>query len=201
MTAAVCRLCNLSLNVIINPVTSPCVYVFILTPKQSIYFLVESDWLVVTLMLKMSVLILASNLTSQKKLVCRLIKLFCLCKSLYYERAHIHSTSRIVCQKLDNHPQLLNILRVSICHPPLVLSDIALIMHYLFLFTSINPVAVLSKVESPCFCVNQTNVSRADCNKIIMLFTDGGEERAEEIFQKYNPKQEVGLHIQLQHGC
>ncbi|XP_047245424.1 voltage-dependent calcium channel subunit alpha-2/delta-1-like isoform X3 [Girardinichthys multiradiatus] len=37
----------------------------------------------------------------------------------------------------------------------------------------------------------QTNISRAKCNKIIMLFTDGGEERAEEIFQKYNPKQEV----------
>uniref|UniRef100_A0A665VPT0 Voltage-dependent calcium channel subunit alpha-2/delta-1-like n=1 Tax=Echeneis naucrates TaxID=173247 RepID=A0A665VPT0_ECHNA len=35
----------------------------------------------------------------------------------------------------------------------------------------------------------QVNVSRANCNKIIMLFTDGGEERAEEIFEKYNPKQ------------
>ncbi|XP_068443193.1 voltage-dependent calcium channel subunit alpha-2/delta-1-like isoform X1 [Clinocottus analis] len=39
----------------------------------------------------------------------------------------------------------------------------------------------------------QTNVSRANCNKIIMLFTDGGEERAEEIFQKYNPKQAVRI--------
>uniref|UniRef100_A0A3Q1G814 Calcium channel, voltage-dependent, alpha 2/delta subunit 1a n=1 Tax=Acanthochromis polyacanthus TaxID=80966 RepID=A0A3Q1G814_9TELE len=35
----------------------------------------------------------------------------------------------------------------------------------------------------------QMNVSRANCNKIIMLFTDGGEERAEEIFRKYNSKQ------------
>lgn len=26
-----------------------------------------------------------------------------------------------------------------------------------------------------------------------MLFTDGGEERAEEFFKKYNPKQAVGL--------
>lgn len=39
----------------------------------------------------------------------------------------------------------------------------------------------------------QTNVPRANCNKIIMLFTDGGEEKAEEIFQKYNPKQEVRI--------
>ncbi|KAM9846014.1 voltage-dependent calcium channel subunit alpha-2/delta-1a [Aulostomus maculatus] len=39
----------------------------------------------------------------------------------------------------------------------------------------------------------QVNVSRANCNKIIMLFTDGGEERAEEIFKKYNPKQAVRI--------
>lgn len=68
MIAAVCWLRNLSVNVIINTVTSPCVYVFIFTPKQSIYFLVESDWLFVTLMLKMSVLILVSIFASQKNL-------------------------------------------------------------------------------------------------------------------------------------
>uniref|UniRef100_UPI0037E9987E voltage-dependent calcium channel subunit alpha-2/delta-1-like n=1 Tax=Semicossyphus pulcher TaxID=241346 RepID=UPI0037E9987E len=39
----------------------------------------------------------------------------------------------------------------------------------------------------------QVNVSRANCNKIIMLFTDGGEERAEEIFEKYNPTQAVRI--------
>nr|XP_020455167.1 voltage-dependent calcium channel subunit alpha-2/delta-1-like isoform X2 [Monopterus albus] len=39
----------------------------------------------------------------------------------------------------------------------------------------------------------QVNVSRANCNKIIMLFTDGGEEKAEEIFEKYNPKQAVRI--------
>lgn len=39
----------------------------------------------------------------------------------------------------------------------------------------------------------QMNVSRANCNKIIMLFTDGGEERAEEIFERYNPKQAVRI--------
>uniref|UniRef100_A0A3Q2I6L9 Calcium voltage-gated channel auxiliary subunit alpha2delta 1 n=1 Tax=Equus caballus TaxID=9796 RepID=A0A3Q2I6L9_HORSE len=35
------------------------------------------------------------------------------------------------------------------------------------------------------------NVSRANCNKIIMLFTDGGEERAQEIFAKYNKDKKV----------
>ncbi|XP_077008083.1 voltage-dependent calcium channel subunit alpha-2/delta-1 isoform X4 [Tamandua tetradactyla] len=35
------------------------------------------------------------------------------------------------------------------------------------------------------------NVSRANCNKIIMLFTDGGEERAQEIFAKYNRDKKV----------
>uniref|UniRef100_A0A674CGL6 Calcium channel, voltage-dependent, alpha 2/delta subunit 1a n=1 Tax=Salmo trutta TaxID=8032 RepID=A0A674CGL6_SALTR len=34
---------------------------------------------------------------------------------------------------------------------------------------------------------------RALCNKIIMLFTDGGEERAQEIFQKYNADKKVRI--------
>ncbi|KAJ8392301.1 hypothetical protein AAFF_G00076650 [Aldrovandia affinis] len=38
-----------------------------------------------------------------------------------------------------------------------------------------------------------SNVTRANCNKIIMLFTDGGEERAQEIFDKYNGKKEVRI--------
>ncbi|XP_031439193.1 voltage-dependent calcium channel subunit alpha-2/delta-1a [Clupea harengus] len=37
------------------------------------------------------------------------------------------------------------------------------------------------------------NVTRANCNKIIMLFTDGGEERASEIFEKYNPDKRVRI--------
>ncbi|KAK0148027.1 Voltage-dependent calcium channel subunit alpha-2/delta-1 [Merluccius polli] len=37
-----------------------------------------------------------------------------------------------------------------------------------------------------------TNVSRANCNKIIMLFTDGGEERAQAILEKYNTDKKVG---------
>ncbi|XP_059421223.1 voltage-dependent calcium channel subunit alpha-2/delta-1-like isoform X2 [Carassius carassius] len=35
------------------------------------------------------------------------------------------------------------------------------------------------------------NITRANCNKIIMLFTDGGEERAEEVFSRYNIDKKV----------
>ncbi|XP_036375727.1 voltage-dependent calcium channel subunit alpha-2/delta-1-like isoform X2 [Megalops cyprinoides] len=38
-----------------------------------------------------------------------------------------------------------------------------------------------------------TNVTRANCNKIIMLFTDGGEEKAQEIFDKYNRDKKVRI--------
>ncbi|XP_028305513.1 voltage-dependent calcium channel subunit alpha-2/delta-1 isoform X2 [Gouania willdenowi] len=38
-----------------------------------------------------------------------------------------------------------------------------------------------------------TNVSRANCNKIIMLFTDGGEERARAILEKYNADKKVRI--------
>ncbi|KAK1796375.1 hypothetical protein P4O66_009427 [Electrophorus voltai] len=31
-----------------------------------------------------------------------------------------------------------------------------------------------------------TSAPRANCNKMIMMFTDGGEDRAEEVFEKYN---------------
>ncbi|KAI1888157.1 hypothetical protein AGOR_G00182140 [Albula goreensis] len=41
--------------------------------------------------------------------------------------------------------------------------------------------------------LSSTNVTRANCNKIIMLFTDGGEERAQEIFEKYNPDKKVRI--------
>ncbi|XP_075997925.1 voltage-dependent calcium channel subunit alpha-2/delta-1 [Genypterus blacodes] len=38
-----------------------------------------------------------------------------------------------------------------------------------------------------------TNVSRANCNKIIMLFTDGGEERAQAILEKHNADKKVRI--------
>lgn len=40
----------------------------------------------------------------------------------------------------------------------------------------------------------KTNVPRANCNKIIMLFTDGGEDRAQDVFMQYNwPNKTVGF--------
>ncbi|XP_077090374.1 voltage-dependent calcium channel subunit alpha-2/delta-1a isoform X2 [Siphateles boraxobius] len=41
--------------------------------------------------------------------------------------------------------------------------------------------------------LSSINVSRANCNKIIMLFTDGGEDRASEIFDEYNPDRKVRI--------
>ncbi|KAJ8394843.1 hypothetical protein AAFF_G00041980 [Aldrovandia affinis] len=34
--------------------------------------------------------------------------------------------------------------------------------------------------------LNESSVPRANCNKMIMMFTDGGEDRAQDIFEKYN---------------
>lgn len=40
----------------------------------------------------------------------------------------------------------------------------------------------------------ETSAPRANCNKMIMMFTDGGEDRAQEIFEKYNwPNKTVRL--------
>ncbi|CAM4565898.1 unnamed protein product [Leuciscus chuanchicus] len=41
--------------------------------------------------------------------------------------------------------------------------------------------------------LSSMNISRANCNKIIMLFTDGGEDRASEIFNEYNPDKKVRI--------
>ncbi|XP_072540979.1 voltage-dependent calcium channel subunit alpha-2/delta-2a isoform X2 [Salminus brasiliensis] len=34
--------------------------------------------------------------------------------------------------------------------------------------------------------LNETSAPRANCNKMIMMFTDGGEDRAQDIFEMYN---------------
>ncbi|KAM6927368.1 voltage-dependent calcium channel subunit alpha-2/delta-2a isoform 5-T5 [Xenentodon cancila] len=34
--------------------------------------------------------------------------------------------------------------------------------------------------------LNESSAPRANCNKMIMMFTDGGEDRAQEVFEKYN---------------
>ncbi|KAG8439983.1 hypothetical protein GDO86_005958 [Hymenochirus boettgeri] len=39
--------------------------------------------------------------------------------------------------------------------------------------------------------LQNNNVSRANCNKIIMLFTDGGEDKAKETFEAYNKNKTV----------
>ncbi|NWT66708.1 CA2D2 protein, partial [Buphagus erythrorhynchus] len=31
-----------------------------------------------------------------------------------------------------------------------------------------------------------SNITRANCNKMIMMFTDGGEDRVQDVFEKYN---------------
>ncbi|XP_072290553.1 voltage-dependent calcium channel subunit alpha-2/delta-1-like [Eucyclogobius newberryi] len=50
----------------------------------------------------------------------------------------------------------------------------------------------LDKPPSPS-SGSTTNVTRANCNKIIMLFTDGGEERAQAILEKYNADKKVRI--------
>lgn len=46
--------------------------------------------------------------------------------------------------------------------------------------------------------LQKTQVPRAHCNKIIMLFTDGGEDRAQDIFEQYNwPNKTVSVWIEV----
>lgn len=52
----------------------------------------------------------------------------------------------------------------------------------------------LTGLVSECIFFQKTNVPRANCNKIIMLFTDGGEDRAQDVFMQYNwPNKTVAL--------
>lgn len=52
-----------------------------------------------------------------------------------------------------------------------------------------------ARLTSKCI-FQKTNVPRANCNKIIMLFTDGGEDRAQDVFMQYNwPNKTVGFVI------
>ncbi|KAH0616458.1 hypothetical protein JD844_027565 [Phrynosoma platyrhinos] len=59
----------------------------------------------------------------------------------------------------------------------------------------VNVVSNMSIRESDCLHLylfqHNHSVFRANCNKIIMLFTDGGEEKAQEIFDKYNLEKKV----------
>ena len=51
----------------------------------------------------------------------------------------------------------------------------------------------------PPYPPQETSAPRANCNKMIMMFTDGGEDRAQEVFEKYNwPNKTVSLSLR---GC
>lgn len=40
----------------------------------------------------------------------------------------------------------------------------------------------------------QSNITRANCNKMIMMFTDGGEDRVQDVFERYNgPNKTVSI--------
>lgn len=41
-------------------------------------------------------------------------------------------------------------------------------------------------VASGAVSAPQSNITRANCNKMIMMFTDGGEDRVQDVFEKYN---------------
>uniref|UniRef100_A0ACB8EI85 Uncharacterized protein n=1 Tax=Sphaerodactylus townsendi TaxID=933632 RepID=A0ACB8EI85_9SAUR len=46
--------------------------------------------------------------------------------------------------------------------------------------------------------LQNSNVTRANCNKMIMMFTDGGEDRVQDVFEKYNwPNKTVRLHPKM----
>lgn len=84
--------------------------------------------------------------------------------------------------------QLLNVSGIFICihwghHCFIALGNTIIILFYVIL------------IHLPFKCIFQkTNVPRANCNKIIMLFTDGGEDRAQDVFMQYNwPNKTVGF--------
>ncbi|KAF3689980.1 Voltage-dependent calcium channel subunit alpha-2/delta-2 [Channa argus] len=44
----------------------------------------------------------------------------------------------------------------------------------------------LEEISQTLYIPLESSAPRANCNKMIMMFTDGGEDRAQEIFEKYN---------------
>lgn len=44
----------------------------------------------------------------------------------------------------------------------------------------------LASVPVSSVLSQESSAPRANCNKMIMMFTDGGEDRAQDIFEKYN---------------
>lgn len=64
---------------------------------------------------------------------------------------------------------------------------------------------LLLLIVFPIFHFSQkTSDRRANCNKMIMMFTDGGEDRAQEVFERYNwPNKTVSamLPINVKNEC
>lgn len=48
------------------------------------------------------------------------------------------------------------------------------------------PALLAPGVASGAVSASQSNITRANCNKMIMMFTDGGEDRVQDVFEKYN---------------
>lgn len=73
-----------------------------------------------------------------------------------------------------------------------------IISFYSYIFCNLWPPSFFLCCLSPC-SPQESNAPRANCNKMIMMFTDGGEDRAQEVFEKYNwPNKTVSLSL---YGC
>lgn len=67
----------------------------------------------------------------------------------------------------------------------------------LLLYTFCNLSLCFPSLSSVCLS-QESSAPRANCNKMIMMFTDGGEDRAQEIFEKYNwPNKTVSMSVWL----
>lgn len=55
-----------------------------------------------------------------------------------------------------------------------------------WLHAALCPALLAPAVASGAVSAPQSNITRANCNKMIMMFTDGGEDRVQDVFEKYN---------------
>lgn len=55
-----------------------------------------------------------------------------------------------------------------------------------WLHPALCPALLAPGVATGAVSAPQSNITRANCNKMIMMFTDGGEDRVQDVFEKYN---------------